>query len=197
MSSLIMTTELALIGLLGFLAVRLLFLYRSQPVHPSTVVAGPGMLTSATARTDEEALGSMLAPGAPAFRDQKLTLITQLHILYSLQERDARQRGLDLLASPEAVQGYIAAWVYGAACALVKVQARHTAVMVQQVAGLVARKLAVREMDMLDAINGLASCSTRLACFRCGLEGAEHWQKQRFVPGEYGLYQAITAHTFI
>lgn len=204
MSSLVLTTELALAGLLGFLAIRLLFLYRTGPAN--TALTGMAQNTArlrpwqdrepGIAR-DKAVPAASPAPAERAFREQKLTLITELHILYSLQERDARDHGVNLVSTSAAVHGFVTAWVYGAACSLVQAQARHSELMKRQVANLVARKLSIPERVALDTIEGLAGCSARLACFRCGLEGAEHWQRQRFVPGDVALYRAITANAFI
>lgn len=202
MSSLVMTLELALVGLLGFLAIRLLFLYRNgSPVAAggsadAHFVASMPARSAASPDQDHEP-GALFTPADDAHRDQRLALTAQLHILYSLQERDARRHGVELGRMSPTVHGFVAAWVYGAACALVPVQARHSPFIKRQVAQLVARKLSVRETDVMTVIDDLGGNGTRLVCFRCGLEGAEHWQHQRFVPGDVALYGAITANALV
>lgn len=202
MSSLVMTIELALVGLLGFLTIRLLFLYRNGSALAAGGSAEAHFVASMPARSAESLgqnheRGTLFAPADDAGRDQKLALIAQLHILYSLQEQDARRHGVELGRLSTTVHGFVAAWVYGAACALVPVQARHSNAIRRQVAHLVARKLSIRETDVLSVIDDLVGSSSRLVCFRCGLEGAEHWQHQRFVPGDVALYRAITANALV
>lgn len=124
-------------------------------------------------------------------------LITQLHIMACLQERDCRERGLDLATAPESVKIYCIAWLYGAACQLGGRTFRHTEALARLVAELGGRKLHLDSFKAEQAIATLTGCSTKLACFRNGLEGADCWQTRRHVPARNGLYEVITGNAFI
>lgn len=196
-TSLVVAIELALVGLLCLLAVRVLSLTRSQPLlqsscgNPLVSMAHP---QGASAPAPAELFQPV--PNRPK-RNHKADLITQLHILLSLQERDARDNGLMLITAPKAVKAYTIAWFYGASCALCEPSDRHSDTLVDMTAHLVARKLDISETLAQQLLAKLASCSTRLACFRNGLEGAEYWLEHRYVPREYSLYTAITSYAFI
>ena len=124
-------------------------------------------------------------------------LFTQLHILAGLQERDCRVKGLVLSESPETVRTYAAAWLYGASCALSPKPVRHSEALAGMVAGIVSRKTGIRQPEALQAISTLTGSSVLMACYRAGLEGAEFWQANHFVPASSSLYEAVTSNAFI
>lgn len=139
------------------------------------------------------ALGTTSEP-APMDRTE---LFTHLHILAGLQERDCRISGLELSQSPETVRAYVAAWLYGAACALCGPSQQHSDALAGLVAQITSRKTGIRQAEAVQTIATLTSCETLLACFRAGLEGAEHWHRYRYVQPESSLYAAITANALI
>ena len=124
-------------------------------------------------------------------------IITRLHILIGLQERDCRVNGLDLTTAPEAVKAYTAAWLYGAGCALSDKTLRHSETLAVIVAQITSRKTGIRQPEALQTISTLTADKTHLACFRAGLEGAEFWQYNHYVPPTSSLYEAITDNAFI
>lgn len=124
-------------------------------------------------------------------------LITPLCILYSLQERDCREQGLDLSLAPANVRRYVLAWLYGAACELVQPAVRHTPELKNVVAQLASRKLGLGGMAGEQALETLTDCSVMLACFRHGIEGAAHWSRCRYVPGANSVYNALTTNAFL
>ncbi|SDW66210.1 hypothetical protein [Marinobacter mobilis] len=124
-------------------------------------------------------------------------LITQLHILFGLQDRVCRQHHFVLKESPRAIQHYTAAWLYGAANALAAPNERHSSELVQVVCQLLERKIGIDMGDASQVLSGLTRCSIGLACYRCGVEGAEHWQEHHFIPNDCALNTALTSNAFI
>ncbi|WP_239985812.1 hypothetical protein [Marinobacter salexigens] len=124
-------------------------------------------------------------------------LLTHLHILAGLQERDCRISELQLSEAPAAVRAYAVAWLYGAGCALCDQPERHSEALASLVAQIASRKIGIRQSEAIQAISTLTSCGVLLACFRAGLEGAEFWQSHQYVQPESSLYSAITANALI
>lgn len=193
MSGIVIVTGLILAGLLALLAVRVLSLSSGSFAMTGEALSdtNPGPSVSPTRRT-----GPHYAP-TPGPLSGRSELVTRLHILFSLQERDTRDQGLDLRGSRREVREYAIAWFYGAACALAAPRERHTEELVDTLASLMARKLDMTEMSALQAITTLTNCSTRLACFRSGLEGAESWLERRYVPPPHSLYTVITSNALV
>ena len=191
MNGVVIVMELVLAGLLALLAIRIVSL------------SGGGAAMVTGGQTDSGITPMLLArsPAHPPVAATALTgrseLVSRLHILLSLQERDAREQGLDLKQAPQEVRQYAIAWFYGAACALTEPWHRHTEEMIDMLASFLARKLGMTEMAALQAIMTVTRCSTRLACFRIGLDGAESWLDKRYVPAPHSLYTAITSHALI
>ena len=171
----ILIVQVGLLALFILLAFRVITLVQSEPLSTSHQSLQPS-----TERPQDRA-----------------ELISQLHILAGLQERDCRVKGLDLSTAPEAVKTYAALWLYGAGCALSDKVNRHSEVLVTIVAQISSRKTGLEQPSAIQAINTLTNSAICLACFRAGLEGAEFWQYNRFVPYSSGLYEAITANAFI
>ncbi|MDF0750208.1 hypothetical protein NLU14_08185 [Marinobacter sp. 71-i] len=130
-------------------------------------------------------------------RSDKCGLITQLHILISLQVRDCREQGLEIETAPQAVREYAVAWLYGAACALCDKPQRHSGALINLVSQLASRKTGIRQPEAVQALSTLTGNATLLACFRNGVSGAEHWSGHRYVPQENSLYVAVTSNAFI
>ncbi len=124
-------------------------------------------------------------------------LITQLHILLSLQEKVCREEGLAYEALPDEVKNYAVAWAYGAASGLVGMSMRHSAEVVDVTARLVARKIGYKQSSVVQAIATLTQCSSMLACYRNGLESADYWLQHHHVPAETALNRSITSNAFI
>ena len=191
---LIMITHGGLVGLLALLALRILTLTRSEaaiPHGPSIPASSHPQQSAAYQRQSRDS-----SPGRPAQR-RHTELLTQLHIVAGLQERDCRERGLHLPDAAEPVLRYAAAWIYGAANALCEPAERHSEALVDLAVQIAERKTGVSRAGALAAIRSLTSDAIHLACYRCGLEGAEHWGHRHFVPTPSSLYQAVTSNAFI
>lgn len=194
----IFLTELVLVALLVALAFRMATLVRTEPfLQGGAAVLGneslappPSPWPASTARAE----GKRITPRAPLDRTE---LLTQLHILMGLQERDCREQGLDWHTAPGDVSSYAVAWLYGAACTLCDKSLRHTAALQGLVAQIASRKTPLRQSEAIQTLATLTSNTTWLACFRHGLEGAAHWREHRFVPARDGVYEAITTNAFI
>lgn len=184
---LIHAVQAGLLALLFLLTFRMVTLVRSEPQaagHPTY---------------DHPARASQPVPAPQSSKgtSDRTELITQLHILAGLQERDCRVKGLALASAPEAVRAYATAWLYGAACALCGRDARHSERLAATVAQIISRKTGIRQTEALQAIATLTSSAVLLACYRSGLEGAEFWRYNHFVPPTSSLYEAITSNAFI
>lgn len=194
-NSLVLLIEVGLIALLLLLAFRMLTLVRTDPFLPATPHA---QLAPQQPVAPQPRHGHANAARSSAARDlDKCGLITQLHILLSIQERDCREKGLDLATAPGAVKEYTLAWLYGAACALCQKSQRHSDALLGLVSQLASRKTGIRQPEAVQTLSTLTSSSTLLACFRHGVEGAEYWRDHRYVRRENSLYEAITTNAFI
>lgn len=197
-TSIVLLIEVALIALLLLLAVRMLTLLRDDPfvptaptVHPESASVAPAL--QPVGPPNREGAGHGLANHGP----DKCGLITQLHILLSIQERDCREKGLELDTAPNAVKEYVTAWLYGAACALCDKSQRHSGALVNLVSQLASRKIGLRQPEAVQALSTLTGSATLLACFRYGVDGAEYWSERRYVLRDYSLYSAITSNVFV
>lgn len=194
-NSLVLLIEVGLIALLLLLAFRMLTLVRNDPFLPATPQAQVAPQQPATPQPRHRYANA--ARASASGRLDKCGLITQLHILLSIQERDCREKGVDLDTAPAAVKEYTLAWLYGAACALCEKSQRHSDALLGLVSQLASRKTGIRQPEAVQALSTLTSSSTLLACFRHGVEGAEYWRDHRYVRRENSLYEAITANAFI
>ncbi len=86
---------------------------------------------------------------------------------------------------------------HGAGCALSDKTLRHSETLAVIVAQITSRKTGIRQPEALQTISTLTADKTHLACFRAGLEGAEFWQYNHYVPPTSRLYEAITDNAFI
>ncbi|SNB55740.1 hypothetical protein SAMN04487880_1193 [Marinobacter sp. es.042] len=198
-NGLILFTQVGLLALLVLLAVRVISLVRSEPIAvgrqeiwPETKDTVPNDLPS---NSFEWPVASR-KPVTEAGPD-RAELISRLHILAGLQERDCRVKGLELSTAPETVKAYATAWLYGAGCALSDKGGRHSEAVAGIVAQTINRKTGIRQPEAMQAISTLTDSAVYLACFRAGLEGAEFWRYNHFVPPTSSLYDAITANAFI
>ena len=197
-NGLVTMTELGLIALLALLAARMITLSRTESFVPAGAAGAQPQADSS-----ESPARRMASSGKGASRFKGMStpdrteLFTQLHILAGLQERDCRVKGLVLSESPEAVRTYAAAWLYGASCALSPKPVRHSEALAGMVAGIVSRKTGIRQPEALQAISTLTGSSVLMACYRAGLEGAEFWQANHYVPANWSLYEAVTSNAFI
>lgn len=192
--SLVLLIEVGLVALLLLLAFRMLTLVRTDPFVP----ASTGVRASLALQqpTPPQQRHRQLKAPSPSGLD-KCGLITRLHILLSIQERDCREKGLDLDTAPNTVKEYGVAWLYGAACALCEAPQRHSDTLIGLVSQLASRKTGIRQPEAVQALSTLTGSATLLACFRHGLEGAEYWNQHRYVPRENSLHEAITSNAFI
>jgi len=200
-NGLILLIQVGLLALLVLLAIRMIRLVRSEPLAAGhqkiwsgtePVEANHSELPSSTSEWPV-AVRKPVVDAAP----DRAELITRLHILAGLQERDCRGNGLELATAPEAVKAYAAAWLYGAGCALIDKSTRHSPALVGIVAQIASRKTGIRQPEAVQAITTLTASTVYLACFRAGLEGAEFWRHNHYVPPASSLYEAITANAFI
>jgi hypothetical protein len=199
-SSFIMLFEVGLIALLLLLVFRMLTLARNDPFVPASVVTMVAAHQhSAQPPLPEVQQKRSVAAPQPTRTPPSNTcgLITQLHILMSLQDRDCREHGLNLESAAHAVREYAVAWLYGAACALCEKPQRHSDALLTLVSKLASRKIGLRQPEAVQALSTMTGSSTLLACFRSGVSGAEHWSGHRYVPEEHSLYSAVTSNAFI
>lgn len=200
-NGLILFIQVGLLALLVLMATRIITLVRSEPL-----AAGHQKTWSSSypvdAHNPECPLSTSEWPVAVRkpvvdMAPNRAELITRLHILAGLQERDCRLNGLELQAAPEAVKAYVVAWLYGAGCALSHKSTRHSEALLNIVAQITGRKTGIRQPEAVQAISTLTASTIHLACFRAGLEGAEFWRYNHYVPPTSSLYEAITANAFI
>ncbi|MCD1647218.1 VanW family protein [Marinobacter adhaerens] len=200
-NGLILLIQVGLLALLVLLAIRMIRLVRSEPLAAGhqkiwsgtePVEANHSELPSSTSEWPV-AVRKPVVDAAP----DRAELITRLHILAGLQERDCRGNGLELATAPEAVKAYAAAWLYGAGCTLSDKSTRHSPALVGIVTQIASRKTGIRQPEAVQAITTLTASTVYLACFRAGLEGAEFWRHNHYVPPASSLYEAITANAFI
>ncbi len=196
-NSLVLLVEVGLLALLLLLAFRMLTLVRTDPFVATAPAAGSGFAPQAPTPKPARPNRVVAGKSSAGTHLDKCELITQLHILLSIQERDCREKGLNLNTAPEAVKEYATAWLYGAACALSDKSQRHSDAMINLVSQLASRKIGLRQPEAVQALSTLTGSATLLACFRCGVEGAEYWSEYRHVPQVNGLYGAITSNAFI
>lgn len=187
-NGLILLVQVGLLALLLLLAFRMSTLVRVEPVSFS-----PPIDFHETPRFDRPTARETASTPV----SDRAQLITQLVILAGLQERDCREKALDLATAPESVRGYAVAWLYGAGCALSEKSDRHSDPLAGLVAQIASRKTGIRQPQALQTISTLTRSTVLLACFRAGMEGAEFWQERHFVPAASSLYEAITANAFI
>lgn len=198
--SFIMLFEVGLIALLLLLVFRMLTLVRNDPFVPASVVTMVvGHQHSAQPPLPEAQKKRSVAGPQPSHTAPSDTcgLITQLHILLSLQDRDCREHGLVLETAPHAVREYAVVWLYGAACALCDKPQRHSDALLDLVSKLASRKVGIRQPEAVQTLSTMTGSSTLLAFFRSGVSGAEHWSGHRYVPQEHSLYSTITSNAFI
>lgn len=186
--ALVLFTQFGLLALVLLMGFRMLALVKAAPLASfrSDTMELPGLH-----RRNAEA-----SANPPALPDRP-ELITQLHILAGLQERDCRVRGLRLADSPLAVRAFATSWLYGAACALSEKPVRHSETLACLVAEICSRKTAIGHPQAMQAIATLTHSSISLACYREGLEGAEFWRHHHYVAPQHSLYEAVTANSFI
>ena len=199
-NGLILLVQLGLLALLVLLAVKMISLMRAEPLaaghQEDWAGKHPGTHQSEPASRHSEWPVAVRQPVVDAATD-RAELITQLLILAGLQERDCRVNGVDLSTAPNAVKTYAAVWLYGAGCALSDKTNRHSSALAATVAQIASRKTGIRQSEIVEAIDTLTASTVYLACFRAGLEGAEFWRFNHYVPPTSSLYEAITANAFI
>jgi hypothetical protein len=202
-SGLILFLELGLISLLLLLAFRVLSLTRSEPLAIAMPAETQSSIKPVSSQVPATPAGAHISKPPSwngtktAHYPDKCELISQLHILASLQVRDCKQQGLELEKAHTAVREYSVCWLYGAACTLgspSKWNSEGLAVLVSQFA---SRKTGIRQPDALAVISTLTRYSASLACFRGGIEGAEFWKNHHFVPREQSLFGAVTSNAFV
>ncbi|MBU2955774.1 hypothetical protein [Marinobacter sp. F3R08] len=199
---LIVCIQAGLLLLLALLAMRMMALVRSEPL-----VTGPQRTCSNTGNSiavhrSDRAYRIAKEPTADKkpvvdTAPDRAELLTRLHILAGLQHRDCRANCLDLSNAPEAVKVYGTAWLYGAASVLCARSTPHSEMLVNIVAQIASRKLGIRQSEAIEAMDTLTASAVHLACFRAGVEGAEFWLQNKYVPTSASLYEVITANAFI
>ncbi|WP_336366507.1 hypothetical protein [Marinobacter sp. C2H3] len=190
-NSLEVASLLGLAGLVLLLGVKVKALARTEPLMD----AMPDSRSGGFPAPAEDVFAPVMPSERP--RANHLELVTQLHILAGLQDRDCREQALPLAQSPGQVRVYAGIWLYGAANALCERSARHSPQLAALAAQIAGRKWEAPHTDLLWAIRNLTSDSVYLTCFRAGLEGASHWQGHHFVPAPASVYQAVTSNAFI
>ncbi|BES71468.1 hypothetical protein RE428_24860 [Marinobacter nanhaiticus D15-8W] len=193
--------EIGLALLLGILAFRIITLSRFQetPLLTTTHPAGESgsshaSLTAATATRD--------AYQRVATRHARRTahtadLVTQLHILTSVQMTDTRRQGLDLKYASKPLKVMAAAYFYGATCGLTFSDGHDREKIADAAIKVIQHALDLGEVSVHQMLATLTASSSALHCYRNGLEGAEYWCAHRFVPDEHSLYASLTANALI
>ncbi len=202
-SSLIILLELGLFTLLVLLAFRVLSLNRSEPLVPAMMTSEPhgshrtGANPDGVCYRESQLDTSASKPLSARQYPDRSELISQLHILASLQDRDCKQQGLDIESAHPGVKEYAVCWLYGAACALSRPGSRNSEVLAVIVSQFASRKVGIRQPDALSVISTLTRHTAFLACFRSGVEGAEFWETHHFIPREKSLFEAVTSNAFV
>lgn len=208
MSGLIILLEIGLFALLLLLAFRMLTLTRSEPFASAVTTSNEPMSMRQHNQPETPARASGRQAPSPSWsarvksasgqsHPDKCELISMLHILSSLQERDCREQDLSIETAHPAVKEYAVAWLYGAASALSHPSTRDQHVIAYWVSQFASKKIGIKQPDALAAISTLTRNAAMLGCFRSGIEGAEFWAKHHFVPKEKSLFEAVTSNTFI
>lgn len=193
--------EIGVALLLGVLAFRIVTLSRFQEIpllmsayHPEQTDPGHTSLTAATATRDAYQRVTTRQAGHPA---RSADLVTQLHILTSVQMTDTRRQGLDLQHASKPLKVMAAAYFYGAACGLTFSYGHDREKMLDAAVKVIQHALDLGEVSVHQMLATLTASSSTLHCYRNGLEGAEHWQAHRFVPDKQSLYESLTANALI
>ncbi|WP_148862768.1 hypothetical protein [Marinobacter fonticola] len=190
--------EIGLAVLLGILAYRIATLSRFHQVTAAPrIPVGPpsgvhGSLEAAAATRD--------AYQRVATRHSRLhpaDIVTQLHILASLQQTDARRHGLELQGADRSLKVLAAAYFYGAAYGLTFSAGQDREKITDSAVKVIQHALDLGNMSVHQILATLTESSSTLHCYRNGLEGAEHWQAHRFVPDNQSLYASLTANALI
>lgn len=192
----ILTLEIFLAALLALLGYRMVVLTRTQAVAAE---ASPEPVPAPGSSPGPDQL--LFTPRTTAFKAGTPTggteLISRLCIIFSLQERDCREQGLHLATAQQQVRRYALAWLYGASCELCLPAMRHSSELKAMVAQIASKKLEMGEVSARQALETLTTSDVMLACFRNGLEGAQHWGRYRFVKTGNGIYSSITSNAFL
>ncbi|MDC0664310.1 hypothetical protein [Marinobacter sp. SS21] len=195
--------EISLAVLMGLLAVRMTSLAKTgwPTALPASSADGcpPRVAPELNPHTPPPTSGFGVRLSEPQLvgAPDRTELITQLHILLSLQEKVCREDGLVIETLPDVVKNYAVAWTYGAASSLVGVSTRHSAEVIDLTARLVAKKIGYKQSAAVQAIATLTKCSSMLACYRNGLESADYWLQHHHVPAETALNRSISSNAFI
>ncbi|MFV8572449.1 hypothetical protein ACNQ6O_14680 [Marinobacter sp. SBS5] len=186
-------TQIGLLLLVCLLGARIYTLTRTELAAPQGASASTGtgisLRSSQRTRAHENSANPLTL--------DRTELCSKLHILAGLQERDCQLKGLSLAESPNAVRAFATAWLYGASCSLCPKAVRHSENLAGIVAGIASRKTGIRQSDAMQTIATLTSSNILLACYRAGLEGAEFWEENHYVPATSSLYDAVTSNAFI
>ena len=197
-SSVVVGVELTLAGLLMLLAFRIISLSREQE---DATLSPEGYLLAPTQSQRQSPMSfspdNFRPSSSGAGRTERQEIIANLHILASLQFRDSRMHGLEIATAPLPVRSYTAAWFYGAACALLSGRGYSHDVIIELTSPILARTLGVSELAVSQNLHTLTQCSSKLGCFRLGVEGANTWSRKQYVPEGCSLYNAITTQTFV
>ena len=208
MSGLIILLEIGLFALLLLLAFRMLTLTRSEPfasavttssepmaMRQQTPPMAPGRGSSGQASPNS--WSAKVTSASNQNHPDKCELISKLHILASLQERDCREQDLDIETAHIAVREYAVAWLYGAASALSHPSTRDQHLIAYWVSQFASKKIGIKQPDALAAISTLTRNAAMLGCFRSGIEGAEFWAKHHYIPRDKSMFEAVTSNTFV
>lgn len=194
--------EVGLALLLAVLAYRVVTLSRFREIPVLTVPAyasdaattSHASFTAASATRDAyQRVTTKHATQMPHTAD----LVTQLHILTSVQLTDTRRHGLDLIHASKPLKVLTAAYLYGAACGLTFSSGHDREKMTEGAVKVIQHALDMGEMSVHQMLATITESSSTLHCYRNGLEGAEHWQAHRFVPDSQSLYASLTENALI
>lgn len=193
--------EIGVVLLLGVLAFRIITLSRFREIplltmtyHPEESGSGHASLSAATATRDAYQRVTTRQANAPA---HTADLVTQLHILTSVQMTCTRRQGLDVQHASKPLKVMAAAYFYGAACGLTFSYGHDREKIEDAAVKVIQHALDLGEVSVHQMLATLTASDSTLQCYRNGLEGAEHWQAHRFVPDDQSLYASLTANALI
>lgn len=195
---------------LVFLSLCVLLAWRIASLHARSDLAAPYSATkgmeTALGQAGKAAPAPM--PSRPARRDKqppatarfsKADRVAKAQIFAGIQMLDAKMQGVNFRhgALGGACEKLAAAYLTGAARAITFKMDGGEEEALDVTAFLLTHNLSFKTQAALQALNELTRDENTLASFRAGLEAAESWMSQKFVPEKFSLYRAIADNAFI
>ncbi len=191
---LMLLVDLALIGLVIFLAWRVAQLYRQQSgTHPA-------MAQGAWERHPDPQHPdlSQRASAGQQVSFERVDWISKAQIFAGIQMLDAKRKGLHIVQQQNEECRLLAGiYLIGAAKSITLDMGGTDANARDVAAFLVTHKLHMDRLDIEHTQLSVTRDELTLASYRCGLEGGSNWLKHHFVPDELSLFEAVTANALV